>query len=97
VSVSQAQRVIQLAVSQQPGIGSGRGTAKLQQQTTIEIQRTAPLSASALGSHRRPHSNLQVLEIYSRTAASVLEIPASSGECGMKYSVSWKCDLTRDL
>jgi hypothetical protein len=30
--VGQVQRVIQLPVSQQPGIGGDRGTAKLQQQ-----------------------------------------------------------------
>jgi hypothetical protein len=34
----EAQRVIQFAVSQQPRIGGDHGTAKLQQQTTIEIE-----------------------------------------------------------
>ena len=36
--VGQAQPVIQFAVSQQPGIGGDRGAAKLQQQTTVEIE-----------------------------------------------------------
>ena len=36
--VGQTQRVTQLAVSQQPGIGGDRGPAKLQQQTTVEIE-----------------------------------------------------------
>ena len=36
--VGQVERVIQLAVSRQPGIGGDRGAAKLQQQTTVEIE-----------------------------------------------------------
>jgi hypothetical protein len=48
--VCQAQRVIQLAVSQQPGIRSGRGTKKLQQQTMVE---TEPQSAFARFTRRR--------------------------------------------
>jgi hypothetical protein len=36
--VGQAQRVIQLAVSQQPGIGGICGAAKLHQQTPVEIE-----------------------------------------------------------
>jgi hypothetical protein len=48
--VGQAQRVIQLAVNQQPRIESDRGTAKLQQQTTVEIEpqsftRRVPIAA----------------------------------------------------
>jgi hypothetical protein len=33
-----AQRVIQLAIGQQPGIGGDRGTTKLQHQTPVEIE-----------------------------------------------------------
>jgi hypothetical protein len=36
--VGQAQRVIQLAIGQQPGIGGDRRATKLQQQATIEIE-----------------------------------------------------------
>jgi hypothetical protein len=36
--IGQAQRVIQLAAGQQPPIRGDRRTAKLQQQTTIEIE-----------------------------------------------------------
>ena len=36
--VSQAERVVQLAIGQQPGIGGDRGTMKLQHQTTVEIE-----------------------------------------------------------
>ena len=36
--VGQTHRVIQLAVSQQPGIGGDRRAAKLQQQATVEIE-----------------------------------------------------------
>jgi hypothetical protein len=50
--VGQAQRVIQLAVSQQPGIGGDRGTAKLQQQTAVEIE---PQSAVVRFTRRVPH------------------------------------------
>jgi hypothetical protein len=37
--VAQAQRVIQFAVSQQPGIGGDRGAAKLQQPPPLESSR----------------------------------------------------------
>jgi hypothetical protein len=47
IRVGQAQRIIQLAVSQQSGIGGDRRAAKLQQQTRVEID---PLSASPVGS-----------------------------------------------
>jgi hypothetical protein len=36
--VSQAKRVLQLAVGQQPAIGGNRGTTKLEQQTAIKIE-----------------------------------------------------------
>jgi hypothetical protein len=49
--VGQAQRVIQLAVRQQPAIGGDRGTAKLQHQTTVEIE---PQSFTRRVRHRRP-------------------------------------------
>ena len=45
--VGQPERIIQLAIGQQPGIGGDRGTAKLQQQTTVEIE---PQSASLVAS-----------------------------------------------
>jgi hypothetical protein len=53
--VGQAQRVIQLAIGQQPGIGGDRGTAKLQHQRPIEIelQRT-PTRFTRRVRHRRP-------------------------------------------
>jgi hypothetical protein len=46
--VGQAQRVIQLAIGQQPVTGSDRGTANLQHQTSVEIklQRLRPLHPS---------------------------------------------------
>ena len=52
--VGQAQRVIQLAIGQQPGIGGDRGTAKLRHQTPIEIelQRT-PTRFTRRVRHRR--------------------------------------------
>jgi hypothetical protein len=37
-SVGQVERVIQLAISQQSGIGGDRRTAKSQQQTAVEIE-----------------------------------------------------------
>jgi len=36
--VAQAQRVIQLAIGQQPGIGGDRRTTKLQHQPPIEVE-----------------------------------------------------------
>ena len=39
--LGQPDRIIQLAIGQQPGIGGDRGTAKLQQQTTVEIEAEA--------------------------------------------------------
>ena len=36
--VGQAQRVIQFAISQQPGIGGDRGATKLEHQTPVEIE-----------------------------------------------------------
>jgi hypothetical protein len=36
--VSQAHRVIQLAIRQQPGIGGDRRAAKLQHHATVEIE-----------------------------------------------------------
>ena len=50
--VGQVERVIQFAVSQQPGIGRDRGAAKLQEQTTVEIQ---PQSALIRFTRRVPH------------------------------------------
>ena len=38
----QVQRVMQLAVSQQPGNGGDRGTTKSQQQTMVEIEPRSP-------------------------------------------------------
>ena len=38
VPIGEPDRIIQLAIGQQPGIGGDRGTAKLQQQTTVEIE-----------------------------------------------------------
>ena len=46
----QAQRIIQLAAGQQPGVGGDRGAAELQQQTTVEIEPQSALSASPVGS-----------------------------------------------
>jgi hypothetical protein len=53
--VGQAQRVIQLAVGQQPGVGGDRGAAKLQHQTAVEFepQRTHIRFACRVR-HRRP-------------------------------------------
>jgi hypothetical protein len=51
-SVGQVERVIQLAMSQQSGIGGDRRTAKLQQQTTVEI---APQRAVGRFTRRVPH------------------------------------------
>jgi hypothetical protein len=55
--VGQAQRVIQFAVSQQPGIVGDCGAAKSQQQTTVEIepQRT-PIRFTRRARHCRPIS-----------------------------------------
>ena len=36
--VGQAQRVIQLAIGQQPGIGGDRSAAKLKHQAAVEIE-----------------------------------------------------------
>ena len=36
--LGQPDRIIQLAIGQQRGIGGDRGTAKLRQQTTVEIE-----------------------------------------------------------
>ena len=53
--VGQAQRVIQLAIGQQPGIGGDRGAAKLQHQTTVEIEpQSAPVRFTRRVRHRRP-------------------------------------------
>ena len=49
--VGQAQRVIQLAIRQQPGIGGDHAAAKLEHQAAVEIEPfSAPLSASSVGS-----------------------------------------------
>ena len=50
--VGQAQRIIQFAVSQQPGIGGDRGAGKSQQQTTVEIE---PQGAVVRFTRRVPH------------------------------------------
>ena len=52
----QPKRVVQLAVSQQSGIGGNRGTAKLQPQTTVEIEPQSALSVSPVGSPIAAHS-----------------------------------------
>jgi hypothetical protein len=49
--VGQAQRVVQLVVRQQPGIGGDRGAAKLQHQLTVEIE---PQSALIRFTRRSP-------------------------------------------
>jgi hypothetical protein len=56
--VGQAQLIIQLAVSQQPGIGGDRGAAKLQQQTATEIR---PQSAVVRFTRRVPHCPRKLL------------------------------------
>ena len=50
--VGQAQRIIHLAVGQQPAVGGDRGAAELQQQTTIEIE---PQSALICFTRRVPY------------------------------------------
>ena len=84
-SVGQVERVIQLAISQQSGIGGDRLTAKLQQQTAVEIEpqravvrftRRSPIAA--------PFDPPQAFEFYLRTVSNGLKIAASSGECGLK-------------
>jgi Transglycosylase len=65
--VGQAQRVVQFAVSQQPGIGGDRGAAKFQQQTTVEIEPESAFSASPLGSPiAAPFDPLQAAEFYPK-------------------------------
>jgi hypothetical protein len=51
-SVGQVERGIQLAISQQSGIGGDRRTAKLQQQTAVEIE---PQRAVVRFTRRVPH------------------------------------------
>jgi hypothetical protein len=75
--VGQAQRVIQLAAGQQPGIRGDRRAAKLQQQTTVEIQ---PQTTIVRFTRRSPIDPPQAREFYLRTAAKALKIAASSGE-----------------
>ena len=48
--VGQAQRVVQLAVRQQPCTGGDRGAAKLQHQPRVSIELQAPLSDPFVGS-----------------------------------------------
>ena len=60
--VSQAQRVIQLAVSQQPSVGGDRRTAELQQQTPVEIE---PQSALVRFTRRVRHPRLSWFSIRS--------------------------------
>jgi hypothetical protein len=49
--VGQAEHVIQLAVSQQPGIGGDRGAAKLKDQPAVKIE---PQGPAARFTHRVP-------------------------------------------
>src|SRR6516164_6951186 len=51
--VGRPQRVFQLAIGQQPGIGGDRGTAKLQQQMAVEIEpQNAPIRFTRPVPHR---------------------------------------------
>jgi hypothetical protein len=57
------KRVIHLAVSRQPGVGSDRGTAKLQQQTTVEIERqSAPIRFTVASTIATPFDPPQTTE-----------------------------------
>ena len=53
--VGQVQGIVQVAVGQQPGIGGNRRTAKLHQQTTVEIEPQSTLVRfTRQAHHRRP-------------------------------------------
>ena len=82
--LGQPDRIIQLAIGQQRGIGGDRGTAKLQQQTMAE---KSSLSASLVDSPTgfSIATRLAVskaLNPYTTTASNALKIADPSGECG---------------
>jgi hypothetical protein len=53
--VGQAQRVIQLAIGQQPGVGGDRSAAKLKHQAAVETEPQSALVRLTLRvPHRRP-------------------------------------------
>jgi len=78
--VGQAQRVIQLAVSQQPGSRGDRRAAKLQPQTTVEIQpQTTIVRFTCRAPIDDPFNPPQALEFQLRIAAKALKIAGFIG------------------
>src|SRR5271170_7052471 len=85
--VGQAQRVIQLAIGQQPGIGSDHAAAKLENQTPVEIepQRT-PVRFTRRVRHRRPAWSPTSCCIYRIISADALKMPPHPGNAGLMYT-----------